>query len=737
MVKEADVLAVMASYNHICMNEQRDASLCPAAGTQPTKAPTNKYLQTTVLKEQLGFRGQIMTDWLGYGEPGASADAGLDLQMPGYLAGPGLLYKDSLAKAVADGEVSMSRVDDMVRRALRVHHFTGYLDTGYTERKLPNHSPDKAVFKRVSYMTALQSMVLMKNEGAHLPLKGGSRVTLIGQPWRYAAVAGGGSSVVPLAPDIQDPMDVVAQYAGAGNVTFKMGKFVHGNFAPSLGVTMDVKKVTGTVYADGEKILEFPKSYHDDAGTYPSGVSLGNADPDARLVHEVLYEFTPYESGPYVFDVTSGTAMSKLEFRVAGTETWQVFWDVNDEAPTVRSGLLFGAPVARHYSPRVELTKGTSYELRWTRNDFALLFGALSRWAAVSIPPTATKAEVSLGRPPLMGSTGLPSTDIVYPAGANELGPDTAKYLQEAIAAAAQAYAAGEPCLVAVGSNSDVESEGSDRFATPGVASSGPTLTLPQDQDALVNAVLDANPNAIVVLNTGSVVTMPWYSRAKTVVSAGFFGDRGAEALVDLLYGKTSFSGKTVATWPKQIEDVPGYADYVAYTNNFNSTFENTYGAAIVYKGTHEYSQGIYYGYKGYAKANKAVEVPFGHGLSYTTFAHSGVGAAANDAAHTCDVTFTLANTGDVSGMEVTQLYVSSPSEPVKQLRDFVKTPLAAGESKTITMTLPMRAFASWDTPNARWHSEAGTHTVHVGTSSAGPFHPVQCSFTAPLTAQP
>lgn len=733
-VVDAKVMGIMASYNHICIEENANKSACPEAGTVPTKAPTSKYLLTDLLKDELRFNGTVMTDWLGYGEADASANAGLDLQMPGSL---GLTWEFLLKDFVDSGVVPESRVDDMVTRNLRVQQFTGSLDTGYTDKAVPNYSPDKTSIKRISKMVAQQSMVLMKNDAAFLPLQVGAALTLIGVPWRHPAVAGGGSSTVRLPLDIISPMAAIEAYAGP--ITFELGQFLHGQMYPPMGATMDVKSAEARVLADGKVVMEFPTSYRND-DIITATIALKYADPTARLLHEVIYTLTPYETGHYVGAINVMTE-TKLEFRPIGGE-WVTLFDTDGKLLTdyVNNIFLIGIAAYHLYTPKLSLQNGIEYEFRHTRGDTSsFLGGAISRFASFSYPLKFMKADVSTGMPPFNPvSSKYEDPASTYLAGENEWTYDKASYLADATAAAAAAKAVGETCLIAVGSNSDVEAEGLDRFHTPGLASSGATLSLPQGQDALVDALLDANEDCIVVLNVGSVVEMPWYDKAKTVVYAGFFGNRGAEALADVLYGKTSFSGKSSVSWPKNVEDVPGYADYTRYVETYAgdvvSEAEEDELQFDKYQGQVEYKEGIFYGYKGYDKSGVAVNVPFGHGLSYTTFEHSDV-AAVSHVDHTCDISFSVTNTGSRSGMEVSQVYVTDLAgyqaghRPAKELRDFAKTPLAAGQGKHLQMTLPFRAFARWDSTTHAWVSDAGSYEVHVGASSAGPFKSAICSF--------
>jgi len=256
---------------------------------------------------------------------------------------------------------------------------------------------------------------------------------------------------------------------------------------------------------------------------------------------------------------------------------------------------------------------------------------------------------------------------------------------------AVEVAAAADVAVVIVGTDDDWESEGEDRVS----------LQLPGDQDELVAAVVAANSRTIVVLNTGSPVTMPWLADVPAVLQLWFPGQAIGEALADVLFGADEPGGRLPITFPARLEDTPAFANYPGTG------------------GTASYAEGLHIGYRWYAKEGIEPLFPFGFGLGYTTFAIEPVtvqGAATASASVTVDV----ANTGERAGSEVVQVYVDPPegdkARPVRQLAAFRRVELEPGASEQLTIELPARAFSSWI--DGEWTVPEGAYRVSVGRSA-------------------
>jgi beta-glucosidase len=228
-------------------------------------------------------------------------------------------------------------------------------------------------------------------------------------------------------------------------------------------------------------------------------------------------------------------------------------------------------------------------------------------------------------------------------------------------------------------------------------------IDLQNQQNELIDAVATANPRTIVVLNTGSAVTMPWLGKAAAVLEGWYPGQENGNAIASLLFGDVNPSGKLPVSFPKQIADMP-----TASVQQFPGANDRI-----------EYSEGMNVGYRWYDARNIEPLFPFGFGLSYTTFGFSGLTISSSGNGN-ATVTATVTNTGSRAGAEVVQLYVGQPAangEPPKQLKGFQKIQLSPGQARTVTFTLAPADLAHYTDP-AGWSTNAGTYRVSVGDSS-------------------
>ena len=260
--------------------------------------------------------------------------------------------------------------------------------------------------------------------------------------------------------------------------------------------------------------------------------------------------------------------------------------------------------------------------------------------------------------------------------------PD-AKLIAEAISVANNA----DTVLLCVGLEEILESEGVDRSH----------MNLSESQTALINAVCGANTNVILLLFGGSPFVMPARELYRAAIHGYLGGQAGAAAMADAIVGAINPSGKLNESWPNVLEDNPSYPYFPSSQR------------------TSEYREGMYVGYRYYESAGVPVRYPFGYGLSYTTFEYSDIELFENQ------VSFTLTNTGKLSGAEVSQIYLSCKSgrvyRPKKELRHFTKTYLEAGESRRITITLKPRDFSYYNVTESGWDIEDAEYEILVGAS--------------------
>ena len=264
--------------------------------------------------------------------------------------------------------------------------------------------------------------------------------------------------------------------------------------------------------------------------------------------------------------------------------------------------------------------------------------------------------------------------------------------LKEACALAEKKDAA----ILFVGLPDRYESEGFDRES----------LAMPENHVALIRRVCAVNPHVAVVLSCGSVVDLGWADLPQSVLLTYLGGQAIGGAVADVLAGNVVPSGKLAESWPLQLDDTPSRAYFPGYTR------------------TVEYRESIFVGYRYFDTARLSVRYPFGHGLSYTTFAYSNlkVSASSLDIDAPLIVSLDLTNTGDCAGAEVVQLYVSHRSDlmflPEQELKGFEKISLLPGETKPVSFALTRRDLSFYDTAAGDWRVEGGEYEIRLSASS-------------------
>ena len=281
---------------------------------------------------------------------------------------------------------------------------------------------------------------------------------------------------------------------------------------------------------------------------------------------------------------------------------------------------------------------------------------------------------------------------FVYAVGYESEGEVTERLLDDARKAAVRA----EVAIVFAGLPDSYESEGFDRAS----------LDMPLGHQQLIEAVASVQPNVAVVLMNGSAVTMPWADKVKAIVEAWLGGQAGGGAIADVLTGAVNPSGKLSETFPNSIYDTPTFPDFPSRNRQAN------------------YGEGIFIGYRYYDTKDLKPLFPFGFGLSYTTFAYTGIKADPSSIKDSdrVSVEVSVKNAGPVAGKEIVQLYVHEQDplvvRPEKELKAFQKIVLSAGEEKTVTFTLSKRDFAYYDSDLHDWAVHSGKFDILVGGSS-------------------
>jgi beta-glucosidase len=549
------------------------------------------------------------------------------------MPGPRTVYGEALARAVRDGKVAEATVDAAVRRVLRLAARVGILEGAEPVVPEPPAPVDGEALARE---IARRSFVLVRNENNALPLKPNGTVALIGAAARDARVLGGGSATV-FPARIVSPLDGLTAALPEGNLTYAVG----ADPATELAVA-DRGFTLRAVCRDTDGRVIGTRSA-------PNGlIQWMGSDLPEGVTHGTLHTveltgtFTPRTTGPHTFGIKG---MGAFTLTIDGTTYYD---DVQRPDKDDPFEAFFGAPVPR---AQAELTAGEPVDVSLTH--------------VVQLPED------------------IPMTVVTFALAHSEPQRDA----DELIAEAARAARDADTAVVMVATTDRVESEGFDRT----------DLKLPGRQDDLVRAVAAANPNTVVVVNSGSPVELPWRDEVAAVLLSWFPGQEGGAALADVLTGAQEPGGRLPTTWGS-LTDAP--VTQVVPTD-----------------GELPYTEGVFIGYRAWEKSGRTPAYPFGHGLGYTHWTYESLDVDGTTA-H-----IRLRNTGERPGREVVQVYVApaepGPERPARLLAGFASAEAGPGESVEVTVALPRRAFEIWDEKAKAWAYVKGSYEIAAGRSIA------------------
>ncbi|MBP17506.1 MAG: glycosyl hydrolase [Gammaproteobacteria bacterium] len=499
---------------------------------------------------------------------------------------------------------------------------------------------DKPDHKKIAYQAAAEGMVLLKNAGI-LPLPNIGRLAVIGPNTHDFRIMGGGSS--SLKPHyIATPLDALTGKVSGIEVTTAVGCRTH-KYVPAPD-----RRWLSPDGESSERGLRC-RFYAEEIGSElveerviaPSTIRAGRIAADISAKSMLITGFlTPEESGEHEFGLLStGRARLYLDEQLI-VDNWQ--------QPEV--GVAF-------------FGQGTT-----ERRGVADL---------VANQPRAIKVEFE--------STESSDQRIVR---YGVLPPQPEDSIGDAVGIAAEA----DTVLLLVGTSDDWETEGNDREM----------LELPGEQNELIRRVISANPNTVVVNNSGSPVAMPWIDEAPAVIQSWFAGQEFGNALVDILLGHVNPSGKLPITFPKRLQDTPAFTNYPGESGKVH------------------YGEGVFVGYRWYDTRDIDPLLAFGHGLSYTSFEYKELSTGEYDSG--LDIFFKITNTGDRDGKETAQVYIepldSPVARPTRELKAFVKIDIKAKEQQMVSVHIDREGFAHWDVTTSGWVVTPGRYLVHVGSSS-------------------
>ncbi|MEY2413933.1 MAG: beta-glucosidase [Acidobacteriaceae bacterium] len=291
------------------------------------------------------------------------------------------------------------------------------------------------------------------------------------------------------------------------------------------------------------------------------------------------------------------------------------------------------------------------------------------------------------------------------------------KAVQSKVSSAKVQFDSGEnpAAAVALAKNSDVAIVFAYQWSSEGLDL--PNLSLPENQDALIEQVAAANPRTIVVIESGTAVTMPWADKVAGILEAWYAGSKGADAVANILFGEVNPSAKLPMTFPRSEVDLP-HPQLVKPPQDTKLNDDNRRTLLTKPTFTIHYDEGLKVGYKWYDAEKKPVLFPFGFGLSYTTYSYSDLKISG---VKETTVTFSVKNTGSLDGAEIAQVYAALPAaanEPPKRLVGWSKVTLKAGESKEVRVTINPKYLSIFDEGTNGWKQVPGSYSFMVGGSS-------------------
>ncbi|WP_406445793.1 glycoside hydrolase family 3 C-terminal domain-containing protein [Streptomyces sp. NBC_01613] len=547
------------------------------------------------------------------------------------MPGPRTVYGEPLAQAVRDGKVEEATVDEAVRNVLRLAARVGALESA---EPAVTELPDTVDGEALAREIARRGFVLVRNENGALPLQPGT-VALIGAAARDARVLGGGSATV-FPARVVSPLDGLTAALPEGTLSYAVGADPNTELAVA-DRGFELRALCRD--ADANVI---------GTGSAPNGqIQWMGSDLPEGVTHDSLHTveltgtFTPRDTGPHTFGI-KGTGAFTLT--VGGTTYYDDVQRPTDDSDPFEA--FFGAPVPR---AQAELTAGEPVEVSLT-HVFAL-------------------------------PEEIPFKVVAYALAHQEPQRDA----DELIAEAVEAARAADTAVVVVATTDRVESEGFDRG----------DLTLPGRQDELVRAVAAANPNTVVVVNSGSPVELPWREDVAAVLLSWFPGQEGGAALADVLTGAHEPGGRLPTTW--------------------GSLSEAPVTQVVPKDGQLPYTEDVFIGYRAWEKEGRTPSYPFGYGLGYTDWTYESVEVEGTTAK------VRVRNSGERAGREVVQVYLApaepGPDRPARRLAGFAGVEAAPGETAEAVIRIPRRAFETWDEAANSWSFVKGSYEIQVSRS--------------------
>lgn len=608
----------------------------------------SSYLIKDVLKKRWQYPGFVVSDWRSVHSENVM-QAGLDLEMPG----PGVFMTQELVlDAVKKGTLPISELDDKVSRYIRALFHLGLIwgDRTVVEDNAVTASTLMEAHRPLAQRVAESAIVLLKNDRNVLPLDTTAikRLAVIGPNAAEMRLSGGGSASVTACAAVS-PLAGLKQYLPPGiAIDFVEGTSLKGGMPAIPGQYL-------SSVVDGKRLAGLTGAYHDGHNyDKPAGCIRQDAvidfswgwgapcDQVDKTNYAVRWQgkLTAPSSGGYKLGLSFDDAGARLYIDGA-----LVIDDWGDPANEITEAKFRNRSLSVDY----ELKEGREY-------DIVIEFHKKERTNSIRFEWQTPEAE-------------------------------------DGIAQAVAVAGGSDAVIVFAGISNFYEGGNNDRE----------DIDLPGRQNELIQRVLAANKNTVIVLINGTPLAMPWIDKAPAVVEAFYPGQEGGVAIARVLFGAVNPSGKLPQTFPKQLADVAAMSFYPGSN------------------GEVRYDEGLFVGYRQFDKDGIEPLFPFGFGLSYTTFEFSNL-QVKRQGKNGVLVRVDLKNVGNRSGSEVAQFYVSpleaKVDRPVKELKAFKKIALAPGETKTLEVLMDESAFNYYQVEKGDWVVEPGKFEISVGNSS-------------------
>lgn len=644
-VKQAHVGSIMDSYNFL----------------NGEHATQNYHLNVEIAKQDWGFDGLMMSDWTATHDGVASANAGMDLEMP---FGTYMNLK-TLLPAVKAGTVKEATIDDKIRRLLRVAYRFGWMDKDPLDNAIPRYNQQGRV---AALEGAREGLVLLKNEKSILPLDPArvKTIAVIGPDAFPGSPTAGGSGEVPVFASVSALKGISDRLGINGTVLYDRG-------LPSLGL---IAMRSGFLLAPDK---------------FVPGLTVETFD-------NPKFEGKPIATRTEMMANTSGGFEAG-----AGASAQDTSELIANMPAEVMMGMMNATPTPTY-------TRWTGYYMAQAPGDYLFFVEYQGRTRFLidgktvidhSEVPKSALAQQVVTLTPGPHKVVLEILDTVaFTGGMVKIGASLEGTLvaDSAIEIAKKADAV----IVAVGYNAEIETEGADR-----------EFRLPPGQDELIEKIAAANPNTIVAITSGGAVDASrWIDKVAGVIENWYPGQEGGTALAEAVFGDINPSGRLPISWERKLEDNPSYAYYYPTPGTLDVPYKDD--IFVGYRGYEHkgvkplFPFGFGLSYTAFKYAGLAIAPMEG--------ADGKPGYA---------VSFDVTNSGTRAGADVAQVYVSEDKprieRPAQELKGFARVALKPGETRHVTVPLDARSFAWYDVKAKAWQADAGNFTVHVSRSSADP----------------